>query len=282
MIRGVIASSGVIQRGGPSEVSISSNISSEDMNYYLMYWDKIVIPTNNIIHVRVNNEKELIKNGILERPRIRFKEWSTSSKVDLFLVPQSIVANDLLENDKIIDWTVHQIGDHVEIADLQKKEFNSIKLDLVNCLPVPVGNVAFEDILKFKEKRIDEFGELRSTLDTLYFDILGSQDSDLQIKKNVDALKTAIENLNKSSKEKFKISTKYDFSVQINPSGTDFGNALALGAFVDVFSGTELFKYVLGGLSIFRIKAEMSTSVKSAENKLKLSYLAKATNKNLI
>lgn len=288
MKRGIITNPAKMDRNDSNSVSISGSISISDLNYYLLYWDKIVMPTNNIFHFAVNNEEELIKTKILERPRIAFSSWSTNSQdgsYDPFVIAQSIVANNLISTDKNFDWTIHQIGDGIAIGNEQKKEYNSIKVELLQCLPVPNEGVNFQEILNFKEKRSDELIQLHSNIDDLYLEILSSPDQDLKTRKIISELKNSIDNIDSVSKEKFKSISKYNLTTELNLNGKDLGVAIAGGAIFDSYTNgfsLPIGTVVSGLLSLIKIKANRTTSVEKAKDKLKLSYLASANKKQII
>ncbi|MFT5916339.1 MAG: hypothetical protein ACI81T_002847, partial [Bacteroidia bacterium] len=73
---------------------------------------------------------------------------------------KSIDKHELSENiGEFIDENFKdesQIGNQIAIGNEQKKQFDSIKLELLNCLPVPKAGTNFQEILNFKEKRKDE------------------------------------------------------------------------------------------------------------------------------
>lgn len=288
MERGIITNSGRMIRQNTDCVTIQNSISNIDLNYYLLYWDKILMPTNNIIHVAVTNEKQLLKTGIFERPVVKFSNWSTNTKdgsYDLFVIAQSIVANKIIPNDITTDWTLHQIGEQIVIGAEQRIDFNSIKVELINCLPVPSEEVNFQEILEFKENRASELIALHSSIDDLYFEILKSPDKDLQKKKCVSQLKLAIANIEKTSKERFNFLSKYDFTTELNINGKDIVLGLGGGAILDFYaSGASIpIATILGGLSsLVTIKASRTTSVEKAKSKLKLNYLADANKKKII
>lgn len=288
MKRGIITNTGRMKRNDAQSISISGALREDDTNYYLLYWDKILMPTNNVIHYAITNEEELMRTGILERPRIAFSSWSTNienGSFDPFVVAQSLVANDIISKDKETDWTIHQIGEDVAIGQEQKKEFNSIKVQLLECLPVPRGQVNFSEILSFKEKRKDELIALHSSIDDFYLDILNSPDRDFTTRKSVQDFKNNIKNLNSVSEEKFNFLTKYNLTTELNLNGKDISLALAGGAAFDFYSNplTIPFGTILGGLgSLIKISANRTTSVEKAKNNLKLSYLADATKQKIL
>jgi hypothetical protein len=288
MKRGIITNSGRMLRNDSQSVSLSGGLTDNDLNYYLLYWDKIVMPTNNLIHMAIRDEEELLKTNVLERPRIAFNSWSTNVKdgsFDPFVIAQSIVANNLLSTDKLTDWTIHQLGDQIVIGNDQKKEFEAIRVELIKCLPVPNGQLNFAEILEFKEKRKDELSELHSKIDSLYIDILNSPDKDLALRKSISEFNKSIKNINSVTKERFKSLTKYNLTTELNLNGKDLSIAIASGAVFDFY--TNAFTIPIGTIasgfaSLIKLKANRTTSIEKSKNKLKLSYLAEASKKGII
>lgn len=288
MKRGIITNVGTLKRTSKDTVIFSHQLKDEDINYYSLYWDKIVIPFNNIFRVGINHQEDLLKAGVLITPEVRFPSWSSNSgdaSFDPFIVSQSIVANEYLTNDKSVDWTIHQLGDQIVIGNEQKREYNSIKVELANCLPVPNDEVNLNEIFEFKEKRKDELLSLHESIDEVYFEILSSVDRDLQTKKSIIILNQNIKNLQSVSKEKFKSLTKYNFTAELNISGKNISTGIAAGALIDFYSNgftIPIATILSGAASILNIKANRATSIEKAQNRMKLSYLAKASKKDII
>jgi len=185
----------------------------------------------------------------------------------------------------MINWTFHQLGEQIAVGNEQRKEFNSIKVEILKCLPVPNEQINFEDILDFKEKRKAELSALHSTIDDIYLEILKSPDKGLKIKKSIIEFKKSIKNINSVSQEKFKSLTKYNFTTELNINGRDLSLAIAGGAIFDFYTNPytiPIGTIVSGVLSLIKIKANRTTSVEKAENKLKLSYLADAAKKKIV
>ena len=75
MEKGIIALPLTVTDNPLGGVNLKVGFSSEALNQYLLYWDKVVLPTNNLIHVRVSPfEDELIKQKIIFRPRLELRE----------------------------------------------------------------------------------------------------------------------------------------------------------------------------------------------------------------
>jgi hypothetical protein len=288
MKRGIIASSGKAERIDKEGVSFKGILNKEDLNYYTLYFDEIVIPTNNIIHFGLPQENELISLNILKRPQIQISQWTSiqgEGSFDIFLESQLIIAKKLISEKSDTDWTLHQIGDSTIIMDGYNKDFNSIKVRLQECLPVPTENVSFEQILNFKLKRNDELLALHTSIDELYIEILKSPDSNFSSKKCISELNLSIQNLEKSSNETFKHLNKYDLTTELNINAKDIALALGGGVVFDFYTNglTIPIATIIAGLgSLINIKASNSRSFEPAENKLKLSYLANAKKSELI
>jgi len=172
-----------IQSNGFSIDSRKGGLSKNDIKYFLLYWDKIIIPANNFIYVEIPYEKDLKESNIIERPIIHFQgSFNSSDIAKAMLYDESKIVEEKIK-DKKIDWTIHQFNNQLILPDdkiIKKKVF---KFELMNILPVPNDNIPIYDIIDFKLRRKDEFLALHNTLDELYFDILKSPDSDLKHKK---------------------------------------------------------------------------------------------------
>ncbi|MBZ4034349.1 DUF6236 family protein [Flavobacterium sp. 17A] len=287
MKRGIIANIGKTKRIDSNHVSLIGNYSQTDFNYYILYWDKIVVPTNNIIHQAIPNEEQLIKSGVLERPIVQFSSWSSQidSSYDIFLTAQAIVANKLIANKSDTDWNIHQIGEEVIIAKEFQKNYNSLKVELFNCLPVPLENVNPDVLLEFKAKRKDELEKLHSSIDALYLEILKSPDSNLQQKIAKSELKKAIEDLEKVSLEKFLKTGKYNFTTELNLNVKDILTSSTAGFIIDSYTHGINFPFIsiISGLaSMVSIKANKTISLEKNTDKLKLSYIANASKEGIV
>lgn len=288
MKRGIIANNGEIRRLDDEKISISGTLSSQDLNYYLLYWDKIIIPRFSPIHFAIDNEDEIIKTGILESPRVYIENFFTVNNDFLdepFVLAQSIIAHKIISEDSSQDWTIHQIGDQRLIGNEQRKEFDSVKIELQNCLPVPNEHVNFQDILEFKEKRKDELIALHSTIDNFYFEVLNSPDIGLKKRKCISELSNAIKDIESSSKEKFNKISKYNFTTELNIDVKNIAVTMGgLAAFDFYTLGMTIpIATILSGLaSVVKIKANRTVSVSKAEEKLKLSYLSSASKKEIM
>jgi hypothetical protein len=236
----------------------------------------------------VPDEDFLINAKVITRPCINFREWSSNSGdgfYDPFIVSQLVVAKDLIKKASDTEWILHQIGSKLIIPDDFKKDFNLVKVDIINCLPIPQEDIDFEKVLNFKVKRHDELEGLHSSIDDIYFDILNSPDKKLQSQKSTSDFQKAIQNLDKSMNEKFKIIKKYDLTAEISIDGSSIFKALGITSCMTFLSSgisIPVTSLLAGIVSCINIKASASRTFESEGKNSKLTYLANASKQRII
>lgn len=234
MDRGVIASPGVINRL-PKGFQMERSLSIDELRYYILYWDKVVIPGNNLVYIGLPEEEQLIQSGALERPVVSFNgRYEGDQVTNAILSCQSLVAQELVK-DKSTDWVVHQLGGEPLFSNGFNQRRKIIRVDLASSLPVPTGNLNIYELLEFKEKRKDELYALHAHLDDLYEQILSSADQDLASKRAVSDLAKSIADLESVTNERFEKTGKFDLSAELNLSGKDISVGAASGALIDFF-----------------------------------------------
>lgn len=284
MDRGVIASPGIIIPLAQG-FRMDRSISPEELRYYVMYWDKVVIPGNNLVYISIPEEEDLISCGAIERPRIGFQGSFQGDQItNAILACQSIVASELV-HDKSTDWVIHQVGNSIICPDEFKQQRNIIRVDLASVLPVPSGNTPINEVLEFKERRSAELKELHEALDEFYEQILSAPDPDLASKKAVSRLQESILSLNQVSSEKFERSRKFDFSVELNLSGKDISVGASSGAIIDFLATgyTIPLATLVGAIaSTINIKSKSTNTFQPASENTKLAYLSHASQEGVI
>ena len=285
-MRGIIATAAQIniQSNGFSVDTRNGGLSENDIKYFLLYWDKVIIPANNFVYAGIPFEKDLVESNIIERPIVSFQgSFSGSELGKAMLYGESKIVEEKIK-DKKVDWTIHQFNNQLVLPDdkiIKKKIF---KFELMNILPVPNDNVPIYDIIDFKERRKDEFLALHDTLDELYFEILKSPDLDLKQLKTIKNLQKNINNIEKVQKEKFKLFTKYDLTTEININAKDISGGIIAGGIIDWHIGTKIpFATILGAIApMFKISIKKSDTFSPLENKFNLAYLSKAHTEKII
>jgi len=166
MERGVIAAPGIIRPIVQGFV-MERSISKEELRYYILYWDRVVIPGNNLVYIGVPEEEVLIAANAISRPRVQFQGAYQGDQVTYAILGcQALVAEKLVQ-DRSVDWVLHQLGDSLVLPSKFISQCDTIRVALVNVLPVPDEAIPIEEILTFKENRKDELSELHESIDEL-------------------------------------------------------------------------------------------------------------------
>lgn len=287
MDRGIIAASNAIYKV-PQGFVIGKAPSLDQLRYYSLYWDKVVIPRFDFIpdELQVPQEEGFISAGILERPEIETLAFGAPQReawVNIMLRSQSQITKDFMQ-EKDTDWVMQQEGFTLLLPEEYSIECNTLRVDLANCLPVPTGEVNAYDILEFKEYRRDEFLALHEHLDALYEQALLSPDKSLSSKKAISDFTKSIADLDKITHERFKRSRKFDLSTELRISGGQLFAGAAAGSLIGSAIGfVELPIATITGavLSTIRLSAKVTTTFEPAKNNLKLAYLTNARKENL-
>jgi len=212
--RGIVAPNGIMAVNG-NNLFLERSYIPEDIFYYVMYWDKIAIPTSSLIHIGLPFENELGSLDILERPTLpatgsvdvaRHVHWTFGE-----------IAKQKL-NDENSDWIIHHMsGDPIYLPEHATKKDN-IRLKITNALPIPSndGNFSLNDLLEFKERRASELEGLHATMDQ-FLKKLNSEEIDAIRKTELKRFENAIVELDKTLFERFKIIKKSDWEVTLSP-----------------------------------------------------------------
>ncbi|MBT1118658.1 DUF6236 family protein [Stutzerimonas nitrititolerans] len=282
--RGIIANPGIINPL-PDGFRMERSITIEEISYYILYWDKVVIPGNNLVYIGVPQEEELISCGAIMRPRVQFNGSFRGDMVtNAILSCQGIVAKELAK-DRKVDWVLHQAGKDLCIESEYTEMKDLLRFDLVNSLPVPLEGTPLNEILEFRDKRKSDLSQLHSLLDELYIDILKSPDQSLAAKQATHRLATHIKDLEIVVGERFKKTRKYDLSTSININFEKIASGAAVGAIIDMYASGLTFPLatVAGALApLIKMEAKASYSFEPAKDNLKLSYLSHASSVGII
>lgn len=284
-MRGVIASASVITISGGT-AQFGNPLSAEQVRYYTLYWDRIVIPANNFVYQIIPDEDILIDTGVIERPTIELGTCYGGAQIgQACLEAQAQVARRLIQNDRNTDWVLHQFGNDLIVPLSEQEERNSLRFELISQLPVPNKDVPIVEIFEFKTRRRDELENLHAHLDQMYLDILRSPDEELATSKAKLALEKSVQDLNTVASERWNATTKYDFSAQINLDGSRILKGVATGMILDLFSGgltLPMSTIACGAASVLKISAGVSKSFSAASNSHKLAYLSLASKEQIL
>lgn len=280
--KGIIASPFKVSSHGEG-FGLETVIGGERLRYYLLYWDEVVIPTNNLLHVGVAQDEDLlISQGILKRPSVSLSRIGGDGGKSL-LQSQAIVAEALMgmEPGK---WVFMQDGDKLNLSEEHSEIRNNITLDIANIMPVPPVETPIEDILEFKLNRKDELHELWHYLDELCLQVQREPDRALAQRLITNNFGKAIENSIAVTSEKWRKFHLTNFKPTIS---LDYKNLVG-GAAAEVMSNylpfldgaPTGFAAVFGvAVSTLKVSADISLTPRApkTEEQLKLAYLSEIT-----
>lgn len=287
MERGIVVSQSKYQISSTG-FSVTSGLDTDELRYFILYWDKVAIPADSYIYFEVDNEDFLISEGVLERPMSRLAGVFSGPEMAIAAIEaHAKVAADKM-GDKRTDWVIHQFGDDLIVPASVKASQQILRFDLLSALPVPSGAVAIADILEFKSRRLDEFKALHECIDELYGQILLSPDQSLSTKKAISRLISAVADIEKSQKDRFSFFKKFDFTIETDGRQLSELGPAAVGLIADLGSGgaslgiPSLVGGVMSALGYLKVTTKPGDFFASAKGKNKLAYLSGAKKEGLL
>lgn len=303
MERGVITSPMSFQFN-MTGFSVSSAITPEMIRYYLLYWDKLIVPDNNLISFGLPDEKDLLGSGKLLRPRSEMYGRFHSEEIGQAIISEQCKWADFFKKDPTTDWVVHQHdAKQIYLTEESSDYKNTLRFKLSNALPVPSKDVNINEVLEFKEFRSSELAALHECLDELYIEVLKSPDADLSSKQAVERLTESINNLDRVSKERFRFFNKFDIEPQYSlnfkdvinyatgagliGAGTKAVPTIAAGQSIDLLTGytipiATLVGAAVGFMSGLSISVKPTKAPKTNQDQKHLSYLVNASKLGLV
>lgn len=288
MQRGIVTTPVIL--GEPTKgynLNIERFLTDEELNYYILYWDKIVMP-KFAIHLGLKNEQELIQCGVLSRMPFHSSNISSADLPRLNVSAQYTAVDELRKSEPGTDWRIHQIGSRLNSPydfSVNSPFKERISIELMGLLPVPQSGVNLHDILEFKERRCPELTALHSYCDDLYLEVLNSADPNLQRARNFTKLKKAIDDLDRINSQGWQSPIKFnlDISSEFDISNIRAGYAMLLGA---TQSPVPITTAILGGaLSVaegfVKIKVELR-SVRKSNGINHMVYLSNAKQEGIL
>ncbi|EOV9740102.1 DUF6236 family protein [Enterobacter hormaechei] len=279
MERGVVFTrSELIKIAGGRGFKTGKGINRLDINYFLLYWDRLASPTNNIFHFGLPCEDELIRLGKLEVLKFSFESMQDSLYSEFDALSQTKSLDLMRKKHKSTDWRIHSLNEELNFSDSDSVVKQTLRFDLCNLLPVPGPDVNLNEILEFKERRSDELIALHSYIDELYFEVINSGDFELSKAKAFDGFKRAIADLDALNSQgwrspiKFDISSSFEFDLSQVMTAATAGVAAMNSEHPLAMLSVGAVASVLGGF--IKVTPKMQSVLKDGNKSL--AYLAKA------
>ncbi|QMT45043.1 DUF6236 family protein [Neisseria dentiae] len=197
------------QRRVASGVRLEGLLSGKDIIKYLVYWDKIDLPNNNIVSTALADDDLILlhEQGILTRTFCQLiGGYSDMASMMLEVQLQAFQFHDKQNPGQ---WTLAQEIDDLYLPQDKTEMKRVVEFNLFNTLPVPVDSTPIHEILEFKDRRKDELLQLRNHLDDIYISIINAEESGKEYQKRIQEIHQDLYDLNRLFQEN-KIRTRFD------------------------------------------------------------------------
>lgn len=242
MKRGIIITPNykVLDSGG---LQLAGGVEAVNLRKYLLFWDEIDYPVNNMIHIGGGPDIEfLIQEGIATSTEVRFQRMEAHENGLLFLASQMVAFE---QNNKAEDkeWSIAQPTQRLIVPQEYSKRQGCLEFELYNAVQIPTADVPLPEVVEFKMRRNAELLALRDSMDSIVDQIMSSQDIPKRKNKALNKLHRDLNDFNRVMKEtKFQRVKRSLTSVATDPW---FGVAGA-GALVKDYLPENYQPYVQG------------------------------------
>jgi len=207
----------------PRGIRVSGCLEGAELRKYLLYWDVIDYPDNNIISMALCPDLQFLHDvGVLKRTLVRFS-GSISVDSTIFISAQQ-TAFDVNSKNEPGQWSLAQASNSIFFPNAVNAL--AIEFSLKNMLPTPSAEVPLTDILEFKQKRQTELESLRVHLDDVYQLVINSADIPHAMNAQIRRLELSLADLNSTLNES-KI--KKTITSLRNYISGEFSSALGMG-----------------------------------------------------
>lgn len=226
--------------------SNDGDMSPVTLRKSVLFWDKLEIPSNNIVEIGFNTtDVEYLQScGVVQRTRV---EMFGSFDLMQALVNSHKTVFAALDEATPRAWSTASEDNNVVFTNDEMEDTSGVMVKLYDALLVPDGNIPLEDVLEFRERRRDELLALRHHLDDVYLKIITSPDSALVELSEIERLDLAIANYSKAIKEKkFSLTST---TLQANFSLTKAGVAALTASSIAGPLGLPLSSVAIAGIA---------------------------------
>jgi hypothetical protein len=258
-MRGLIISPEYVADKGSFQLK-SSQINPINLRQYLLYWDRLDFPDNNIISIGGSPEIEYLQEvGILQRSRVTAAGRWEVGEAFLWCQMEAFKENNHKEPGS---WSLAQPNNKLVLDKASSVQTRNLEVELYQSLPIPSEEVSLEDILLFKENRKDELLEFRFLMDNIYSEIIESGDPDRTKLKSIEQLQRKIVELNMVMNEGKMKSLLGNLKIEVDVSKMVEKTAIGIGLGT-IFNFPVGLSGVIGLASSFiQVKSELSLKPK--------------------
>lgn len=221
-----------------SRMSVSHKPSSSALRRYLLFWDKLDLPTSVVDH-KTSREIEFLRSeGALIRTSQRMvlkfhgelaqPEYRVTDDVDA-LARARFETFQRHENAEPGRWALAMSGPFERLPSSEMEDGRGLLFRLHQAIPVPTRDVPLDDVLQFRQRRRAELLALRAALAAIYTSIADAPDKPLSQHLEFEKLNRALADLLTTTKGVPVRFLPANFEVTINAQSLNAGLA-AIGA----------------------------------------------------
>ncbi|WP_425996408.1 DUF6236 family protein [Caulobacter sp. DWR1-3-2b1] len=229
----------------------SSSFNRKRLDASLLYWDAIEYPSSQMIEFGSPEIDALTQMGVVSRSQVQFSgRWSGGESVE---AAHDAVVRELKAQSPG-RWS-HFLIANEGVTSAHSHE--AVTVRLLENLPLPPSDLPFEELLEFRQKRIDELRELRIHVDELADLVVASSDGEAALIRKIDSLHASVRAARAVTSERFggfiglKIAPSFSLTDALKAGATSFGLlAVATGAPTLAAIGGAAIAASFQGLSI--------------------------------
>ncbi|TDR46233.1 hypothetical protein EDF80_105268 [Pseudomonas brenneri] len=195
-MRGLVLSLPVEIDGTSTRIK-SGNLDAQDLRSSLLYWDRLTLPTSNIIYIPGGPDADyLVSCGILHR-----RHYEVFGDGAQGLIKTQTLALEDLEKEAPGVWSLGAGENSLLIKRGVAIAEQGALIKLYNALPIPKENTPLAEILEFRAKRRSELLAFRTYMEELSHEISNSSDRIDELNKKLKLLDVSCSDLIKLTKE---------------------------------------------------------------------------------
>tara|TARA_R110001592_G_scaffold44000_1_gene142067 strand:- start:690 stop:1547 length:858 start_codon:yes stop_codon:yes gene_type:complete len=182
-------------------IQFNSGVNPENLRKYLLFWDRIDYPVNNLIHIDGGPDLSfLIQEGVAKSTMVKFAGM-TAEENGLLPLATQLAAFDTNTKSSEEEWSIAQPSQRLTIPKSRSKMQGCLEFELYEAIQIPTREVPIEDIIRFKDKRLPELIALRESMDSIVDQIMAHQDIPKRKTKALNKLHRDLNDFNRVMKE---------------------------------------------------------------------------------
>lgn len=235
---------------------ISTALDPQELRYSLLFWDELVRPQNNLIHIEPGAvEQFLMDEGILKMRSLRFVG---NGEIAQSFAQMHIEAFKQLDGESPGTWSLATGPRSFNWDNLDGGNRDGFSLELLRAIPVPDVDVPLEEVLEFKARRHPELLALRAEVDSFSLSISKAENTESELHKKKEFIENAC-------RELLSVGMEWKFPVRISDLKCSFelnpGTALAamMGGYAagTLLAMPALSAMITGAASILKITGDL-------------------------